>query len=298
MGILRGRGKIGLAASILPIAAVAEVAPLAILWRSGLGVTPLSAFGVFCAGNTLGLIAGLVFVMRTRPSIGHSTVEVSTPVPTSRELLSFSMWLGAATAGVAVLPLVIRSAAAFDSYTIVAVIDVAIVFLSIPQRIGAVILLAVVPHAARVVDKGAMRLTISRRENIIMITPFVLLAAVVAFTPLIGSFFDAVGRPVYAKSADYFALVLLAGPARILYGLVEGVLIAHGEGRFLAMTVLSVTVIASGLIFAAVALSSSIVAFAVFVTAFWLIYLIGLRRISRLASPCGPHALTLNPSAK
>ena len=292
MGILRGRGNIGFAALILPIAAIGEVAPLVIIWRSGLGVSPLSAFGVFCAGNAIGLIAGLIFTMRTnhirRSGAGLATEGATRPVPSPRELLSFSMWLGAATAGVAILPLIIRSAAALESYTIVAVIDVAIVFLSIPQRIGAVILLAVVPHATRAVDRGTANLTISRRENIIMIIPFVLLAVVVAYTPVVQWIFDALGRPGYAKSADYFALVLLAGPARILYGLVEGVLIAHGEARFLAFTVLSVTVMASGMIFAAVALGSTVVAFIVFVTAFWLIYLIGLARISRLAAVRDP----------
>jgi O-antigen/teichoic acid export membrane protein len=282
MGILRGRGRVGSAASIMPIAAVGEAAPLAIIWLLGVGVTPQSAFGLFCLGNVVGLIAGVFLIRRTAPRRTSSTALSTEGVPSARELLRFSMWLGAATMGVAMLPLIIRSAAALDSYTVVAVIDVAIVLLSIPQRLGTVILMAVVPHATRALGRGGVNLTISRRENAIMIVPFVLVAVIVAFTPIVGWLFDELGRPVYAKSASYLALALLAGPARILYGVVEGVLIAHGDGRFLALTALSITVVASGMIFAAAALGSPMVAFAVFVAALWVVYLAGLARISRL----------------
>jgi O-antigen/teichoic acid export membrane protein len=282
MGILRGRGRIGASASILPIAAVAEAGPLAVMWLSGLGVTMQSAFGLFCLGNVIGLCAGVFFTLRTAPRRTSSTALPREDVPSARELLGFSMWLGAATVGVAMLPLVIRLAAALDSYTVVAMIDVAVVLLSIPQRVGAVILMAVVPHAVRAIGRGGVKLTISRRENMIMIAPFVLVAGIVAFTPILSWLFDALGRPVYAKGAEYLALALLAGPARILYGVVEGVLIAHGEGRFLAVMALSITAVASGMIFAATALGSPMVAFAVFVAALWVIYLAGLMRISRL----------------
>ncbi len=284
MGILRGRGKIGASASILPIAAVAEAGPLALIWLLGFGVTLQSAFGLFCLGNVVGLIAGIVLTRRTAP---RRTSNAAPPppkkdVPSARELLGFSMWLGAATVGVAMLPLVIRAAAAFDSYTVVAMIDIAIVLLSIPQRLGTVILMAVVPHAARAISGRGLTLAISRRENAIVIAPFVLAAAIVAFTPIVGWLFDGLGRPAYAQSAGYLALALLAGPARILYGVVEGVLIAHGEGRFLAVMALSITVVASGMIVAATALGRPMIAFAVFAAALWAIYLAGLARISHL----------------
>ncbi len=241
MGILRGRGRIGSAASVMPVAAVGEVAPLAILLLSGIGVTPLSAFGVFCLGNAIGLIAGIFFTVRTAPPRASSAKLSAEKTPSSRELLGFSMLLAAATVSVAILPLIMRLAAALDSYTVVAIIDVAIVLLAVPQRVGTVILLAVVPHATRALDKGKINLTISRRENLIMIIPFALVAIIVAFTPVVGWLFDALGRPVYAESAEYLALALLAGPARILYGVVEGVLIAHGDGRFLALSASLIT---------------------------------------------------------
>jgi len=284
VGILRGRGRMGLAVLVMLIAAVGEIAPLAILWRSGLGVTPLSAFGVFCAGNVIGLVAGVFFTVRTRPREASTMTIAGEKTPSPRQLLGFSMWLGAATIGVALLPLVVRSAAAFQSYTVVAVIDVAILLLSIPQRVGAIILMAVVPHAARSLDKGDMSLTISRREHFLVILPFMLAASVVAFTPIVRTFFDTVGHPAYAKSGVYLALALLAGPARILYGLVEGILIAHGEGRFLAVNSMTVAIAATGLIFAAAALGHTVIAFAVFVAAFWLIYIIAFSRTDRLIS--------------
>ncbi len=192
------------------------------------------------------------------------------------------MWLAAATVGVAALPLVIRLAAALDSYTLVAIIDVALVLLAVPQRVGTVLVHAVVPHATRALGKGDANLTVSLREHVWMIAPFVLAAGIVAFTPIVGWFFDLLGRPEYAQSAEYLAMALLASPARVLYGVVEGVLIAHSEGRFLALTALGIAAVASGIIFAIAALGGIPAAFAVFVAAFWMIYLVGLARTRAL----------------
>jgi O-antigen/teichoic acid export membrane protein len=283
MGILRGRGRMGPAASILPIAAIGEVVPLTILWSSGFVITPLLAFGVFCLGNVVGLVAGAVFTVRTAPGRGPLDQPPKHPAPSSRKLLSLSLWLGAATIGVAILPLVIRWAAVLDSYTTVAIIDVSLVLLSIPQRIGTVVLFAVVPHATRALGDERRTLTISFRETFMTTIPFALVAIIIAFTPIVGWLFDLLGRPIYAKSADYLALALLAGPARILYGVVEGVLIAHAQGRLLARNALSVTAIASVIIVATTALGDTILAFAIFTAAFWVIYLLGLIQVKRLA---------------
>ncbi len=288
LGILRGRGKIGQAAAIFPLAGVCEVLLLLTIWRSGLGVTPLSAFGVFCTGNVIGLIIGVYWVIRTAPSRtsgADPTPEIAPDsIPSTRQLLGFSTWLTAATLAVTMLPFVLRLAAAFDSYTVVAIIDVALLLFIIPQRMGSTIVAAVVPHATRSLDKNGSSLTISNREHCIVIIPFVLLAAVVAFTPLVGWLFDAVGRPEYTESAGYFALALLAGPARVLYGIVEGVLVAHADGRFLATNAVAIAAAASAIIIAAAALGSTMVAFGVFVVAWWAIYVCGLRRIRRLGS--------------
>lgn len=285
-GILRGRGQVGAASSVMPISGVGEVSLLAVLVISGFTVTPLSAFGVFCLGNVIGLLVGISLTMRTAPR-RVSTVAAShalVAAPSTRQLLGFSMWLGAATVGIAILPLVVRSAAALDSYTVVAIVDVALVLLSIPVRMGAVLVAAVVPHATRALTKGDESLTISRREQMIVIVPFVLAAILVVFTPVVGLLFDSLGRHTYAKSADYLGLALLAGPARVLYGLVEGVLVAHGEGRFLAFNSLSVTAAAAGAIMLAAALGEMVLAFSLFVVACWAVYVCGLKRIRRLAA--------------
>lgn len=281
-GILRGRGRLIPAASIMPAAALSEVGFLGVVWVSGAGVTTLSAFGLFCLGNVIGLLVGICCVVRTAPSIASRIASSIGKIPTPRQLLGFSLWLGLATMGVALMPLIMRLAATIDSYTVVAMIDVAIVLLAVPQRMGAVIVSAVVPHATRALGADKVSLTISRREHVAMIVPFMLAAAVVAFTPIVGWLFDALGRPQYAQSANYLALALLAGPARILYGLVEGVLVAHGEARFLAFNSLSITTAASGLIVASIVMGSTTLAFAIFVSACWAIYLCGLRRIDRL----------------
>jgi O-antigen/teichoic acid export membrane protein len=285
-GILRGRGHVVAAAAILLAAAVSEVTLLVGLRVSSLPFTPNSAFAVFCIGNCIGLLASIACVVRTNPP---RTSEVQLPrgtelgsVPSPRQLLGFSVWLAAATAAVALLPLIMRVVAVIDSYTAVALIDVALVLFNIPQRMGGVIVQAVVPHATRAVGTDNVRVTISRREHAIVIIPFAAIAAIVAFTPLLGSMFALVGRPGYGRSADYLALALLAGPARILYGLVQGVLIAHGDGRFLARNAWSVTIVASMAMLIATLLGSTVTAFGIFVVASWVIYCVGLARIAHV----------------
>jgi O-antigen/teichoic acid export membrane protein len=179
-----------------------------------------------------------------------------------------------------------------DSYTAVAIVDVALVLLTVPQRIAAAIVAAVIPHATRALTEGKVEMTISRREHLIVVVPFVLAAIIIAFTPIVGWLFGALGRPEYAKSAPYLALALLASPARLLYGLVEGVLVAHGESRFLGLNALTITAIASAAILLSVALGSIVVAFSVFVVAFWAVYLCGRARVSRLTSVYEPAAFT------
>jgi len=285
-GIMRGRGHVVAAASILPVAAFSEVALLVGLRQSGLPFTPNSAFAVFCIGNCVGLAAGVVCTIRTNPPRAR---EMQLPqgtepgcVPSPRQLLGFSVWLATATAAIALLPLIMRVVAVIDSYTVVALIDIALVLLNIPQRMGAVIVQAVIPHATRALGTGGASITISRREHAFLIVPFAVGAAVVAFTPLLGSLFDLLGKPEYAKSADYLALALLAGPARILYGLVQGILTAHGDGRFLARNAWSVTIVTSIAMLVATLLGSTIVAFGAFVVGCWVIYLIGFLRIGHI----------------
>jgi O-antigen/teichoic acid export membrane protein len=299
-GILRGRGRIGSAAAIMSIGGVGEVTLLLVLLLSGLGVTSLAAFGVFCLGNVIGLVVGLFYTLRTAPlrtpNAEPPTGMPPSTAPSSRQLLDSSIWLGAATVGIAALPLVVRLAAALDSYTVVAIVDVALVLLSVPLRIGTVIVSAVVPHATRAVTRGDENITIARREQLIVIVPFALAAIIVFLTPIVGWLFDSLGRPEYAKSSVYLGLALLAGPARVLYGLVEGVLVAHGQGRFLAFNSLAIAAVASGVILAAAALGSMVIAFAVFVVACWAVYASGLRRIKRLSSARDPLPVSGRPA--
>jgi O-antigen/teichoic acid export membrane protein len=304
-GILRGRGHVVAAASILPVAAFSEVSLLVGLRLSWLPFTPNSAFAVFCIGNCIGLLAGILCTIRTRPprtpAIRRPQGTEPGSVPSPRQLLGFSVWLATATAAVALLPLIMRVVAVIDSYTVVAFIDIALVLLNIPQRVGAVIVQAVIPHATRALGTDNASITISRREHALLIVPFALGAAVVAFTPLLGALFDLLGKPGYGKGADYLALALLAGPARILYGLVQGILIAHGDGRFLARNAWSVTIVASIAMLVATLLGSTMVALGAFVLACWVIYMVGLARIGYIndaGSGFSPYRTWLRQAAQ
>jgi O-antigen/teichoic acid export membrane protein len=283
LGILRGRRRLLPAAAIMPAAAATEVLLLASAWRSGISISSDLAFGFFCFGNVVSVSLAALFIYRTRPrDAGEGLREAFRP--SVRELLGFSLWLTTATVGIAAMPLIMRFAAAFDSYTVVATVDVALVLLSLPQRIGSVMVSAVIPHASRDSAAGRVGVTISHREHLLLALPFLALAGVVAFTPLVEVAFDAIDRPAYAASATYLALALLASPARILYGLVQGVLTGHGEGRFLAANAIAVTVTASCLIFAIAAAGSIVGAFAVFAAACWVVYLNALRRVHRIST--------------
>jgi O-antigen/teichoic acid export membrane protein len=284
MGILRGRGRIAAAAAIMPVAACSELLPLAALVGGGFHLTPLLAFAVFSFGNAAGLATGVWLLARSAPRVDLVIGAVREPVPGARELLGSALWLGAATMSLAMLPLALRAAAALDSYTVVAVVDVALVLFALPQRLGAVVVMAVTPHVSRAISREGVAIKISSRTSLLALLPFALAAALVAFTPLLSWLFGLIGRPVYARSANYLALALLAGPARVLYGVVEGVLIAHGKGRVMALTAGAVCVVATGLIFAASAFKSPATAFAIFVLAYWAIYLLGVARVERIAA--------------
>lgn len=300
MGILRGRGRIGAASAVMPIGGAGEVLALAGLVGLGATVTPVSAFGIFCLGNVLGGLAGMMFVARRRSSHGWGGEAPASlaqlGAPSARELLGFSIWLGLATAGIAALPVVVRFAAALDSYTVVAVVDVALVLLSIPLRIGSVIVGAVVPHATRALGSPEGLVTISTREQAIVIAPFALGALLVASTNVVGWAFGLLGRAEYGKASAYLALALLAGPARVLYGLVEGVLVARGEARFLAVNSLSTALAASGAVIVTAALGSMLGAFALFVASCWAVYVFGLVRVRR-GSVCDEALLPVSQVA-
>jgi O-antigen/teichoic acid export membrane protein len=287
MAILRGRGHFGYSSFLIPIGGATEVAGLLILLASPLALTSASAFAVFCLGNVAALSVGIWLTRRTSPSrkagAGQFPEQPSVRAPSARRLLGFSAWLAAATIGIAVLPLVVRVAAAASSYSTVAIVDVALVILSVPLRMGTVVLSAVVPHATRALGTGQVKLkAFSDREQAFVIVPFVIGAAIVTFTPVVEWIFDALGRPAYAESRDYLALALLAGPPRVLYGFVEGVLTAYGQGRFLAINSLSIAAVASVAILACATLGSMLLAFSMFVVASWAVYIWGLRRIHDL----------------
>jgi O-antigen/teichoic acid export membrane protein len=288
-GVLRGRHRVSHAATVMPVAGLAELVLLVALLVSGLQVTEVSAFGAFSLGNVIGLAFATILVIRTTPRARPDAAAAGVKTPTSRQLLGFSLWLAGAAAGIAALPLIMRLAAALDSYTQAAIVDLALVIFNIPQRAGAIVAMAVVPHASRAATTGSIGFRISRRQQALAIVPFLFLAVVFAATPAIEWLADAIGRPEYEQSAKYAALVMLAGPARVLYGLTAGILIGQGRARFLCLTVLTVLLAASAVIVVSASQGQTMVAFAVFVAAIWTLYLVTLSRVQRLSAADQPR---------
>jgi O-antigen/teichoic acid export membrane protein len=280
MGILRGRHRTGLAALILPIAASVELASVLALPALSGGLTEELAFTAFTLGNIAGCGAGIFLVMRTNTR----TARPRHQPPSAKSLLGFSLWVALATGAVSILPLAVRLAASLDSYATVALADVALVLFSVPQRLGSIIVLAVTPHASKQLagGRGRVRLDLSARDHLVVFAPFALMAAIVWATPLMDQVFATLGKPEYAGSAPYLALALLAAGPRILYGMAEGLLVAHGAGRFLATSAAGVAGVATLLAFASVALGSPIGAFWVFAAASWATYGLALRKVRAL----------------
>jgi O-antigen/teichoic acid export membrane protein len=268
----------------MPVAALAELLLLACLLLPffGLRLTEVSAFGTFCFGNVIGLAFAAMVVVRTTPRArADQTAAVETP--SGRQLLGFSLWLAGAAAGIAALPLIMRLAAALDSYTQAAIVDLALVIFNVPQRAGSIIAMAVIPHASQAAGKERMALRLTRPQQAIAVVPFVALAIVFAATPVMEWLADAIGRPEYEQSAKYAALVMLAGPARVLYGLSTGILIGHGRARFLCLTVLTVLILSSAVIIVTASQGDTLVAFGVFVAAIWALYLVTFSRAQKLS---------------
>ncbi len=287
-GVLRGRERVSHAATVMPVAALAELVLLSALLVSPLAVTEVSAFGTFCLGNVIGLAFAALLVIRTTPDADPDPA-IAAETPSGRQLLGFSLWLAGAAAGIAALPLVMRLAAALDSYTQAAIVDLALVIFNIPQRIGAIVAMAVVPHASKAAGRGKVAIRLTRPQQILAVAPFAIMAVVFAATPVIEWLADAIGRPEYEQSARYAALVMLAGPARVLYGLTAGILIGHGRARFLCLTVLTVLTAASAVIVVSASQGQTMVAFAAFVAAIWALYLVTLHRVQRLSAADAPR---------
>jgi len=61
-------------------------------------------------------------------------------------------------------------------------------------------------------------------------------------------------------------------------------LIGHGKGRFLCLTVLTVLLVSSGAIIASASRGDTLLAFGVFVVAIWALYLTTLWRAEKLST--------------
>jgi O-antigen/teichoic acid export membrane protein len=268
-GFLRGRGSTWRAGSIQPANAAAQLVFLLALTGLGIGVGTGWVLVAFYAGNACAFAYAVVLLV---PFLRRPAQRSADQLAEPRAILSVSAWLAVATLGVYGLAVVPRVALAPVSYDDVATFDVALLVYTIPQRLVASMVIAVVPLAASVQLRRA-RLAVPALSDALTVTlAFLALDAVLWSTHALRTLFLAIGLGEYAAAEHLVLIVLLAAPAEFLFGLNSGLLQGFGRTRRLAYTTCTVLGVTSAAVPVAVLLGTSYLA-GLLVLAYWALYL-------------------------
>jgi len=270
-GVFRGRGQVRRAASVQPLAGAMQC-----LGAIGLAafeaLSTSTAIAVFVLGHFTALGVSARWLVRDNQSINaYIGRPPSTPdhAPIPADLLRASAWLGAGMFLTAMLPVVIRAAAALDSYATVAAVDVALTLVAMFQRLGGIVLQALLPHHARATKFNASSPAVSLRVALLTSAPFLLLGLVASSTSAPSDLLSLVGASELTEVGPYLGLALLAAPSRLLYGVAQSRLIARDEPHFLAMNALTTTGAGAVMILALAQSGSVLAAFACFAAMSW-----------------------------
>jgi len=238
-GFIRGRGFVWSSASVQPVNVVAQLLVLLGITAAGVSVGVGDVLISFCIGNVAAFVLSLAFIARWT----RSAHELDSPPDTEvkpRSVLAFSSWLSLANAAVLALAIIPRVALAHVSYGDVASFDLALLVYSIPQRLTASLVIAVIPLAAARQVAGS-RITLPKAADAVALT--VLLAAcdaVLWWTHALADLLNGVGLTHYLGAEKFLLILLLAAPAELFFSIDAAVLQAFGRSRSLAMLVLTI----------------------------------------------------------
>jgi O-antigen/teichoic acid export membrane protein len=274
-GFIRGRGFVWSSASVQPANVLVQLLVLSVISASGVVVGVGWVLISFCIGNVAAFVLALAYIVRWRRSVHGPDSAPDTQVG-MRHVLAFSAWLSLANAGVIGLALIPRIALVHLSYGDVASFDLALLVYSIPQRLTASLVIAVIPLAAARQVSGRRITLPTAADAVVLMIVFVLFDALLWWSHALADILDAVGLTQYAGAEPFLLILLLAAPAELFFSIDAAVLQAFGRSRSLAKLVLTVLGASTAVALLAVRAGPNWLAL-VLVVDYWALYLASRR---------------------
>ncbi len=274
-GFIRGRGFVWSSASVQPVNVVVQLLVLLVISASGVSVGVGWVLISFCIGNVAAFVLALAYIERWRRSV-HEPDSAPDTQAGPRRVLVFAAWLSLANAAVIGLAIIPRVALAHLSYGDVASFDLALLVYSIPQRLTASLVIALIPFAAARQVTGT-RITLPTAADAVVLTVvFVLCDAVLWWSHVLTDVLNAVGLTHYLGAERFLLILLLAAPAELFFSIDAAVLQAFGRSRSLAVLVLTVFGVSTVAAFVVVRAGPNSLAL-LLVADYWALYLASRR---------------------
>jgi O-antigen/teichoic acid export membrane protein len=273
-GFVRGKGFVWRAAAVQPANAIAQLAALVAL-SLFVHVTVGWVLASFYIGNVVALLVALVF-LRSWLEGRHRGAGRVDPEAGVRSILRFSVWLSFSNLAIMGLTLLPRIALVHVSYTDVAFFDLALLIYSIPQRLTASLVIALIPTAAAREARGETVTVPARSDALFVTAVFAAVDAVLWRTHALPELLRAVGLGKYTPAEHILLIVLLAAPAELFFSINSGLLQAFGKSRRLAAMTLSVLAVSSVLAPVCVHFGSTWLA-ALLAVDYWMLFMLSSR---------------------
>ncbi len=274
-GFVRGRGYVWSSASVQPANVVVQLLVLLAISAWGVKVGVGWVLISFCIGNVAAFLLSLVYIERWRRSVHEADSPPDAQVG-ARSVLVFSAWLSLANVAVMGLAIIPRVALAHLSYGDVASFDLALLVYSIPQRLTASLVIALIPFAAARQVAGTRITLPSSADAVVLTVAFVLCDAILWWSHALSHLLNAVGLTHYVGSERFLLILLLAAPAELFFSLDAAVLQAFGRSRSLAVLVLTVFGVSTVAALGAVQAGPNFLAL-LLVADYWALYLASRR---------------------
>jgi O-antigen/teichoic acid export membrane protein len=148
-------------------------------------------------------------------------------------LLRFSAWLTLSSLLIYIVGLAPRVAFARSAYSDVALVDLALLIYTLPQRFVASFVTALIPLASRDDLEEAFPLP-GAADLAIAALIGIAAASILWWTSLPTRILVLIGLPAYARAGSLFSIMAAAAPAELVYAYLGGLFQARGESRALA----------------------------------------------------------------
>ena len=232
-GFLQGKGRVVAAASVQPVNTVAQLAALGALVVTSVDIGPGMIMTTFYVGNVAALVFGGVFLLRNWDRTPAPAGPVSDEVRPGR-ILTFSVFLTLSTLAAFLLPVLSRVGVAHESYEQVAFFDLALLLYTVPERLAASIVNALIPIASAA-QSARERVTVPATADVAIVTVAVALGSFALWeTHAVRELLEAVGLGHYVDAEALLVIILVAAPAELLFMVNAGLLSAFGETKRLA----------------------------------------------------------------